>query len=476
MKLQISNPRSQINSNDQNPKSQTDAAAGASVSVIGIWDLFGIWDLRFGASGLIVCALFLLSVVRAGDQAQWGQAFTRNMVSGETGLVDSFDPATGKNVKWVVPLGSQTWSTPVVAQGRVFIGTNNDVPRDPRHKGDRGVLLCLDEKDGHLLWQLVVPKLGADPYLDWPKAGICSPATVEGNRVYTVTNRNEVVCLDIEGMANGNDGPYQDEARHMTANGRSSLVARGSTLVPKDANDESGLIRDVTALDADIIWLFDIPRQAGTWPHDGAHGSVLIDGDFLYVNTCNALDSGHKGIRCPDGPSLICLDKKTGRLLARDYEGIGPRIFHSTWSPPALGVVNGQKRIFFCGGDGVVYGFEPLTSEGEKVRREEGRSVRSPSDPLNFSPSSRAGRPGLALRLAVRSRPDGSQRKRPPIISATAGRAPATSKARRSSTTTVCTSPSPATSGGARSRRGSSALMSPKKATPRPRVRSGPAI
>ncbi|OHB68613.1 MAG: pyrrolo-quinoline quinone [Planctomycetes bacterium RBG_13_62_9] len=303
----------------------------------------------------------------AADQPQWGQDFSRNMVSNETGLVEDFDPATGKNVKWVAPLGSESWATPVVAQGRVFLGTNNDPPRDPRHKGDRGVLLCLDEKDGHLLWQLVVPKLGADPYLDWPRAGICSPATVEGNRVYTVTNRGEVVCLDIEGQANGNDGPYRDEGRYMTANGRSSLVARGSTLVPRDANDDSGLIRDVTPLDADIIWLFDILRQAGTWPHDGAHGSILIDGDFLYVNTCNGLDSAHKGIRCPEGPSLICLDKETGRLLARDYEGIGPRIFHSTWSPPAMGVVNGHKRIFFCGGDGVVYAFEPLRQRGEGV-------------------------------------------------------------------------------------------------------------
>ena len=67
-----------------------------------------------------------------------GQAWTRNMVSGETGLVEDFDPATGRNVKWVVSLGSETWATPIVAQGRVFIGTNNDPPRDPRHKGDRG--------------------------------------------------------------------------------------------------------------------------------------------------------------------------------------------------------------------------------------------------------------------------------------------------------------------------------------------------
>ncbi|MCL5282770.1 MAG: PQQ-binding-like beta-propeller repeat protein [Planctomycetes bacterium] len=314
---------------------------------------------RFCVSAILLCCIFLLSAAKAGDQAQWGQAFTRNMVSAETGLVDSFDPATGQNIKWVVPLGSQTWSTPVVAQGRVFIGTNNDSPRDPRHKGDRSVLLCLDEKDGHLLWQLVCPKLGSDVYLDWPRAGMCSPPTVEGNRVYFITNRNEAVCLDIEGQANGNDGPYRDEGRHMTANRRTSLVARGSTLVPQDANDETGTLA-ITPMDADIIWLFDIPRQAGTWPHDGAHGSLLIDGDFLYVNTCNAVDNTHRRIRCPDGPSLIVLDKETGRLVARDYEGIGPRIFHSTWSCPALGVVNGRKLIFFCGGDGVVYAFEPL--------------------------------------------------------------------------------------------------------------------
>ncbi len=289
-----------------------------------------------------VCTVLFVTVCFAGDQAQWGQAWTRNMVSGEVGLVEDFDPATGRNVKWVAPLGSQTWATPVISQGRIFLGTNNDPPRDPRHKGDRSLLLCLDEKDGSLLWQLVVPKLGSDPYLDWPKAGVVSPATVEGNRVYVVTNRGEVVCLDIEGQRNGNDGPYTDEGRHM---------------VPSDSEP-----LEVTALDADILWLFDIPNQAGTWPHDGAHGSILIDGDFLYVNTSNGVDNTHKVIRRPEGPSLICLDKKTGRLLARDGEGIGPRIFHSTWSSPAMGVVNGRKLIFFCGGDGVVYAFEPLDS------------------------------------------------------------------------------------------------------------------
>ncbi|MGE5293458.1 MAG: PQQ-binding-like beta-propeller repeat protein, partial [Solirubrobacterales bacterium] len=77
----------------------------------------------------LVCITLFSSLGFAADQPQWGQAWTRNMVSEETGLVKDFDPETGRNVKWVVPLGSETWATPVVAQGRVFLGTNNDPPR-----------------------------------------------------------------------------------------------------------------------------------------------------------------------------------------------------------------------------------------------------------------------------------------------------------------------------------------------------------
>ena len=126
-----------------------------------------------------------------------------------------FDLATKKNVAWITSLGTQSHATPTVAGGRVYIGTNNEPPRDPQLTADSGVLLCLDEKDGHLLWQLVVPKRTEDQYFDWPKTGIASSVTVEGDRAYTLTNRGEVVCLDVAGIANGNDGPFTDEAAHM---------------------------------------------------------------------------------------------------------------------------------------------------------------------------------------------------------------------------------------------------------------------
>src|SRR5436190_2623037 len=105
------------------------------------------------AHAFLITAFLLLSAdLPAADQPQWGQAWTRNLVSDERGLPDSFDPETGRNIKWSVPLGTHTHSSPVIAGGRVFIGTNNELPRDPKLVGDRGVLLCLDENDGHLLW------------------------------------------------------------------------------------------------------------------------------------------------------------------------------------------------------------------------------------------------------------------------------------------------------------------------------------
>lgn len=303
----------------------------------------------------LFCFSFLLTPAGglvAADQPQWGEAWSRNMVSEELGLPDSFNPEMGENIKWTAPLGSQTHSTPVIAAGRVLIGTNNDQPRDPKLTGDRGVLLCLDEKDGHLLWQLAAPKRDDDQYFDWPKCGISSPATVVGDRAYLVGNRGDVLCLDVHGMANGNDGPFKEEAAYVTPH---PAPPPGFTPVLASAASV-----EVGAADADIVWMFDLPSGAGIWPHDGAHSSVLVHGDFLYLNSGTGVDNSHRVIRTPDAPSLVVLERATGRLVARDDEKIAPRIFHCTWSSPSLAKVDGRELIVFAGGDGIVRAFEPV--------------------------------------------------------------------------------------------------------------------
>ena len=113
-----------------------------------------------GRSDLGARALALLAVVWTGPAA-WPaspapdleSAWTRNPVSAERGLPDTFDPASGRHIKWVVPLGTETHATPLVVEGGIFLGTNNNAPRDARHQGDRGVLFCLNEADGALRWR-----------------------------------------------------------------------------------------------------------------------------------------------------------------------------------------------------------------------------------------------------------------------------------------------------------------------------------
>ena len=267
----------------------------------------------------------LLLPARAADQPQWGQAWSRNMISEETGLPDSFDPQNGRNIQWSAELGTETHATPVVAGGRIYIGTNNGHPRDPAQQGDRGVLMCFDEKTGRFLWQLVFPKRNEDIFFDWPNSGISSPVTVEGGRVYFVNNRGVVLCVEPP-----------------------PLVGESGTNAPSSASGPK------------IIWQFDMTSGAGIWSHDAAHSSILIHGDYLYLNSGTGVDNTHRRIRTPDAPSLVVLDKRTGRFLARENEHIAPNIFHSTWSAPSLATVNGRPLVFFAAGNGFVYAFEPL--------------------------------------------------------------------------------------------------------------------
>ncbi len=293
----------------------------------------------------------------ANDWPQWGGQPMRNMYSAEKGLPASFDPGrfksgseevdlkTTKNVKWVAKIGSQSYGNVTVAGGKIFVGTNNETPRDPQHTGDRSILMCFDEKTGDFLWQLVVPKLKAGKVNDWENLGLLASPTVEGDRVYIVTSRCEVMCLDVSGQGNGNQG-IQDEAKYF---------------VKDTGNPEV----KVGAKDADIIWTYDMMDELGVFPHNASNCSVLIVDDIVYVCTSNGQDWTHSNIPSPLAPSFIAVDKKTGKLLGEDDAKIGPRIFHGQWSSPSLGVVNGKKQVLFGGGDGFLYAFEPKPVKGD---------------------------------------------------------------------------------------------------------------
>jgi outer membrane protein assembly factor BamB len=316
--------------------------------------------LRWFAVGLIAITLAVPCFVIAADWPMWGRDSSRNKVSSETGIVSDFssgefkgnteeiDMATTKNVKWVAKLGSQTYGNPTIAAGKVFVGTNNETPRDPRIKGDRGVLMCLDEKTGALIWQLTVPKLGTGKVSDWEYLGLCSSPAVEGDRVWIVTNRCEVMCLDINGMANGNDGPYKDEGQYFAGPGKPPVA--------------------VNEKDADILWVFEMRKELGVFPHNITNCGPLIAGDLVIVTTSNGVDWTHTNIPNPKAPTLVALNKNTGEYHGEEALGISGRTLHANWSSPAFGTIDGKGLIILGGGDGFCYGFSTETVEKDGIK------------------------------------------------------------------------------------------------------------
>lgn len=268
----------------------------------------------------------------ADDWPMWGGGPDRNMVSEEKSIPRTWNVEDETNIKWVAEIGSQSYGNPVVAGGKVFLGTNNERLRDPKQGGDRGVMMVFGETDGKFLWQMTHAKLPSGRVNDWPEQGVCSSPAVADGRVYYVSNRGEVMALDTEGFLDGeNDGPYKDE-------------------------------KFTSKADGDVIWVVDMYNDLGVFPHNMAATSPLIVGDLLFVNTSNGVDESHVNIPSPRSPSFLAINRQTGEIAWEDNSP-GDTILHGQWASPAYGVANGKPQVIFAGGDGWVRSFEPETGK-----------------------------------------------------------------------------------------------------------------
>jgi outer membrane protein assembly factor BamB len=333
--------------------------------------------LAGGIAGLVLLAATAVSLWVGRPDASWeakaadngkarawilfGGSLQRNMVNTfETNVPTEWSTEEGseKNILWTADLGSRSYAGPVIADGRLFIGTNRAAPRTPAIPGDKGVLRCYREKDGKLLWQQVNDKLLAGLVNDWPDQGICSTPMVDGNRLYYVTNRCELVCVDVEPLKDGKNLGITDEKYQGAKEGT----------------------------DADVIWRLDMMKDLGVFPHNLATSCPLVVGDLVFVVTSNGVDEGHINVPAPKAPSFIAVDKKTGKVVWHDNSpsikvvernkdgeqlsleelaNRGQKILHGQWSNPVYAVVKGKPQIIFPGGDGWLRAFEPDPAKKE---------------------------------------------------------------------------------------------------------------
>lgn len=363
-----------------------------------------------------------------GDWPQWGGTREKNNVPGAKNLplewnIGRFDRKTGAwdsskalNIRWFAPLGSQTYGNPVVAGKQVYVGTNNGAGHLKRYpsKVDLGCLLAFSETDGTFLWQHSSEKLITGRVHDWPLQGICCAPLVEGERLWFVTSRGEVRCLDTKGFHDGeDDGPVTNEPAKVAAimnagptaevhaNALSALsegvlidevkeiLAKAGEPVEGDVKIETvtegsawkatgnfnGVDRTLSVKqlgprltffkalgvddkrDADVIWVFDMMKTLGISQHNMCSCSVTSLGDLLFVNTSNGLDESHINLPAPSAPTFICMDKNSGEVLWTDASP-GENILHGQWSSPSISIFDGVPQVLFAGGDGILYSFK----------------------------------------------------------------------------------------------------------------------
>ena len=271
----------------------------------------------------------------AADWPMWGGTPSRNMVSPMTGLPTTWDVKTGKNVKWVAELGSQTYGNPTVAGGVVLVGTNNELMRDPKQPGDRGVLMAFREATGEFLWQATFEKLSSGRANDWPFQGIASSPLVDGRASPTTSsNRGQVICRRHRGLPRQRERrPDQGREAHRQERRRHHLDVR---------HDGGGRRRSRTT---------------------SSNSSPVVYGNLLYVSTVERPGREPRQHPVAEGagdhrastrtPASWC--GKTTRSATRSCTASGRRRRSAT--------IGGVMQVVHAQGDGWVRGYEALTGK-----------------------------------------------------------------------------------------------------------------
>ncbi len=286
------------------------------------------------------------------DWGQWGGSSLRNNTPEAKNLPQEWNPGevdfdtgawkkdTAENIKWAAQLGSQSYGNAAVANGKVYSGSNNGAAYLKRYPAevDLGTLLCFDEKTGEFLWQDSSEKLPTGRVHDWPLQGICCAPLIEGDRLWYVTSRGEVKCLDTEGFHDGeNDGVVKNE--------KEAVLKKNPEATWEEKKE------------ADVVWVLDMMNELGVSQHNMCSCSIAAAGDVLFINTSNGVDEGHLNLPSPNAPSFIAVNKKTGKVLWTDNSP-GKNVLHGQWSSPAYAMLGGVPQVLFGAGDGWLYSYD----------------------------------------------------------------------------------------------------------------------
>jgi len=267
----------------------------------------------------------------------------RNGVSVEKAAPTTW--AADRNVKWAVKLPGAGNSSPIVADGRVFLACAEDA------KGTRRSLYCFDRKDGKQLWVRTVPWDKPDPTHGQNLYCGSTPAT-DGERVVVWHGSAGVYCYDREGKELW--ARDLGTVRHIWGYAGSPVIHKAAVYL----NCGPGVRTFATALDLKTgatLWQTDEPGGAEDKSPEnkswlGSWGTPVV-----------AAIDGVERLLVPMPKRVNAYDLKTGEIVWT-CRGTGPLAYTDVLVAP-----DGKSGVYLSGFGGPAVAFK-LSGRGDVTK------------------------------------------------------------------------------------------------------------
>jgi outer membrane protein assembly factor BamB len=225
----------------------------------------------------------------AADWPQW-RGPNRDGISKETGLLQEW-PKGGPPVRWKITDLGTGYSSPAIAQGKVYIQTTRD---------NEEFTVALDEKTGKQIWSTKIGKVGVNKGPQYP--GTRSTPTVDGKLMYSLASDGELTCLDTEGSVKWQKNLVKDFGGKVGAWAYSESVLVDGDKVICTPGGEKATLAALNKLTGETIWKSEVPG-----------------GDIADYASIMAVQSGDRKqyvqyLR----NALVGVDAKTGAFLWKD--------------------------------------------------------------------------------------------------------------------------------------------------------------
>ncbi|WP_286177849.1 outer membrane protein assembly factor BamB family protein [Stieleria mannarensis] len=209
-----------------------------------------------------------------------------------------------ENIAWKTPIAGDGWSSPVVAEGKIFLTTATAID-DDADKARSLRALCFGADDGQILWDReVFRQAGEGVQMHKKNSPASATPVIRDDRLYVHFGPSGTACLTTDGEVVWKTQELKFKPVH--GNGGSPVLYNDTLIVTCDGGDQQ-FVAGISATTGDVVWKTD--RRADVRKGFSFSTPTLIEVD------------GRTQAVCPGSGAVVAYDCETGRELWHvDYD------------------------------------------------------------------------------------------------------------------------------------------------------------